>query len=272
MTRTRLRLLAASAALILGSALAAAAQQVPVSSAWTDEPPVIDGLRQDWEGIPVVDGKKNAVSFAFRNDGESLYALLVIKDPKYQSTIEGTGVTLCLDAKGGKSKAYGILFKRLRLGPEEYIAYLEKRGPLSEDDKAGIRRKAGFYLFHHQVLDRKGRPVEAVNEAPARPAVFKYAADGPVVVYEFSVPLARGSDLIAGLGAAPGASVALGFEWGGQTEEMRKAAAKRLREGADFANEDADGREKPIIGSVSSGPAPKKHSFWTTVTLAASRT
>ena len=208
---------------------AAGAGQAGVSSAWAGQPVAIDGLSQDWAGLPLTDWKKDAVSYAFRNDGESLYALLVIRDAKYRSSIEGTGVTLYLDAKGAKSKAYGILFKRLRLGPEEYIAHLERLGPVSEDDKAGIRRKAGFYLFHHQVLDRKGKPVAEVSEALSRPAVFKFASEGPAAVYEFSVPLARGSDLAAGLGAAPGASVAVGFEWGGQTEEMKRAAAKRLR-------------------------------------------
>jgi len=272
MTRTRLWSFAASAALILGTALAAGAGQAGVSSAWTDEPVAVDGLKQDWEGTPLTDWKKDAVSYAFRNDGDTLYVLLVIRDPKYKSTIEGTGVTLYLDAKGGKAKGYGILFKRLRLGPEDYIAHLEKRGPLSEDDKAGIRRKAGFYLFHHQVLDRKGKPVAALNEALSRPAVFKYASEGQVVVYEFSVPLARGSELAAGAGAAPGASVAVGFEWGGETEEMRQAAAKRLREGSNFANEDTDRGDPQIIGSVKSGPTPKKYAFWATVKLASSAT
>lgn len=278
MTRTRLRLFAAAAALFLGPALAAAAQQAALPSAWADEPPVIDGQKPDWEGVPLADGKKDAVSYAFRNDGDSLYVLLVIKDPKYRSTIEGTGVTLYLDATGAKGKAYGILFKRLRLGPEEYIAHLEKRGPLSEDDKAGIRRKAGFYLFHHQVLDRKGKPVEAANGAGSRPAVFKYAADGPALVYEFSVPLARAADSAAGVGAAPGAAVAVGFAWGGETEEMRKAAARRLREGAHTANEEVGGglggqslESGPRgAGPVAKKPAsPKRYAFWTTVKLAA---
>jgi hypothetical protein len=280
MKRERARLFAASAALILGSALAAGAGQAGPASFWADQPVTIDGLSQDWEGIPLTDWKKDAVSYAFRNDGETLYVLLVIRDPKYRSTIEGTGVTLYFDATGAKSKDYGILFKRLRLGPEDYIAHLEKLGPVSEDDKAGIRRKAGFYLYHHQVLDRKGRPVAAASGAQARPAVFKYASQGPGVVYEFSVPLARGSDLAAGLGAAPGASVAVGFEWGGETEEMRSAAAKRLREGANTANEQV-GAGMAGTGGLDSGAggrggpaakrpaAPKKYAFWTKIKLAA---
>jgi hypothetical protein len=260
---------AASAALILGSALAAGAGQSVVASVWTDQPVAVDGLKSDWQGIALTEWKKNAVSYAFRNDGETLYVLLVIQDPKYKSTIEQTGVTLYFDAQGAKAKDYGVLFKRLRLNPEEYIAHLEKQGPVSDEDKAGIRQKAGFYLFHHQVLDRKGKPVQAVSEASARPAVFKYAPDGQAVAYEFSVPLLRGSDLVAGVAPGTGGSIGVGFEWGGQTEEMKKAAAKRLREGANFANEDADRGDPDIIGSVKSGPTPKKFSFWTTVKLAA---
>jgi hypothetical protein len=258
MRRTRLWLFAAFAALILGPALAAGAGQAVVESAWTVQPVAIDGVRNDWQGTPLTDWKKDAVAFAFRNDGETLYVLLVIQDPKFRSSIEGTGVTLSFNARGAKAKDYGILFKKVRLNPAEYIAYLEKQGPVSDEQKAEIQRKAGFYLFHHQVLDRKGKPVEASGEASARPAVFKYAPDGKAVVYEFSVPLLRGSDLAAGIGAGPGASVAVGFEWGGETDEMRKAAAKRQREQANFANEEADRGDPQIIGSVKSGPTPKK--------------
>jgi hypothetical protein len=271
MERKYLRSLAASAALILGSAAAAGAGQAALTSAWTDQTIVVDGLSKDWQGIPLTDWKKDGVSYAFRNDGETLYALLVIKDPKYRSTIEATGVTLYFDAKGAKSKDYGILFKKVRLDPEAYIAHLEKQGPVSEEDKAELRKKAGFYLYHHQVLDHKGKPVEAVSEALARPAVFKYAPDGPAVVYEFSVPLLRGSDLAAGVGAGPGAPVAVGFEWGGQTEEMKKAAAKKQREQANFANEEADrGGDPQIVRSTGSGPTPKKYSFWASLALAKS--
>ena len=156
MRRTSLRCFAASAALILGSALAAGAGQAAVESAWTDQPVSVDGLRNDWQGTPLADWKKDAVSFAFRNDGETLYVLLVIQDPKFRSSIEGSGVALYFDARGKKAKDYGILFKKIRLGPAEYIAHLEKQGPVSSDDRAKIQQKAGFYLFHHQVLDRKG--------------------------------------------------------------------------------------------------------------------
>jgi len=269
MRRTGLRLFAASAALFLGSALAAGAGQSVVESAWTSQPPAIDGLRNDWQGTALTDWKKDAVAFAFRNDGETLYVLLVIQDPKYRSSIEGTGVTLYFDAQGAKAKDHGILFKKLRLDPEAYIAYLEKQGPVADEDRAEIRRKAGFFLYHHQVLDRKGKPAEAVSEALSRPAVFKYAADGKALVFEFSVPLLGESDLAAGIGSGPGGAVSVGFAWGGETEEMRKAAAKRMREQANFTNEEADEDVNPtIVSSTGSGPAPKKYQFWTSVKLA----
>jgi hypothetical protein len=171
-------------------------------------------LRNDWQETTLTGWKNDAVAVAFRNDDETLSVLLVIQDPKFRSSIEGAGVTLYFDARNAKAKDYGILFK--------------KQGPVSDEQKADIRRKAGFYLFNHQALDRKGKPVEAAGEALSHPAVFKYAPDGKAVVYEFFVPLLRGSDLVAGVGFGPGGAV--GFAWGGEPEEMRKAAAKRLRE------------------------------------------
>jgi hypothetical protein len=98
--------------------------------------------------------------------------------------------------------------------------------------------------------------------------LFKYApGERGEVVYEFAVPLARPSDTAAGVGAGPGQTVAVGFAWGGETEAMRKAAAKRLREQASVANEELEGGERPIIGSVGSAPAPKKYDFWTSLKL-----
>ncbi|NTU51098.1 MAG: hypothetical protein HGA94_01490, partial [Candidatus Aminicenantes bacterium] len=61
MRRTYLSALAASAAfaaLIPGPALAAGAGQAVVARVWTDEPVAVDGLRNDWQGVPLTDWKK----------------------------------------------------------------------------------------------------------------------------------------------------------------------------------------------------------------------
>jgi hypothetical protein len=259
----------AFAAILLALALPAGAGQEAVPSAWADEPVVIDGARADWPGEALASWKKGGVGYAFRNDAETLYVLFVIEDPKFRSSIEANGITLYFGAKGARSKDYGIRFKKVRLTPDEYIAVLEKRGPVPEEQKAALRAKAGFQLFHHEVLDRKGKPVqEPAGGTAARPAVFKYAqGERGSLVYEFAIPLGRGSDLVAGAGADAG-TVMVGFAWGGETEAMRKAAAKRLREQANVSNEEIEGGERPIVGSVSSGPAPKKYDIWTGVKLA----
>jgi hypothetical protein len=268
MRRTNLLGRVASAAVLLGAFLPAGTGEEVVQSAWADQPVVIDGSRTDWKATPVAGWNKDAAACAFRNDGETLYVLFMIKDPKYRSSIEENGITLYFSARGAKVKDYGIRFQRMRLTPEDYIAVLERQGPVPEEQKAELRSKAGFILFHHQVLDRKGRPVEPSPGTPARPAVFKYSPDERAVVYEFAIPLIRESDVAAGVGAGPGQTVAVGFAWGGATEQMRKAAAKRQREQANFANEDTDRGGRPIIGSLSSGPAPKKYDFWKSLRLA----
>lgn len=265
-----LRVWLALGAALLGTVLSAKAGQEIVPSAWADRPVAIDGSKAEWQGVPLTEWKKGAVACAFRNDGETLFVLFVIQDPKFRSSIETSGITLHFGAGAANAKDYGIRFKKMSVTPDEYIAVLERQGPVPEEQKAGLRSKAGFLLYHHQVLDRKGRPVEPAREPTVRPAVFKYAPEtGGAVVYEFAIPLVRESGAAAGVGAGPGQTVAIGFVWGGETEAMRKAAAKRLREQANFANEELEGGEKPIIGSVGSGPAPKKYDFWTVVKLAA---
>jgi hypothetical protein len=256
-------------AVLLGTALFAGPGEETVQSAWTDQPVVIDGSRAEWQGASLTEWKKDAVAFAFQNDGETLYVLFVIKDPKFRSSIEANGITLYFAAGAAKVKDYGIRFKKTRLTPDEYISILEKQGPLPEEQKTSLRSKAGFVLFHHQVLDRKGRPVDNPGETAARPAIFKYApGEKGELVYEFAVPLVRGSDLAAGVGAGAGQNVMVGFAWGGETAEMRKAAAKRQRQQADVANEEIGRIEGRIIGSVDSGPAPKRYDLWTALKLA----
>jgi hypothetical protein len=265
-----LRVGLALGAALLGTIVSAGAGEGTVLSAWADRPVAVDGSMSDWQGTPLTELKKDAVACAFRNDVETLFVLFVIKAPEFRSSIEGTGVTLYFGAGEAKAKDYAIRFRKVRLTPDEYIAELEKLGPMPEDEKAGLRTKAGFLLYHHQVLDRKGRPVEAAGGSAARPAVFKYApGTGGAVVYEFSVPLARASDAVPGVGAGPGQTVAVGFAWGGETEEMRKAAAKRQRQQANIANEEIGRLEGQIAGPGNSGPSPKKYSFLTVLKLAA---
>jgi hypothetical protein len=249
-----------------GTLLLAAADK-PVSSIWMPIAPTIDGSDSDWGNAALVDAEDGNIGLSFGNDGKNLYMLLVIKNPEYRSSIEQTGVTVYFNAEGKKKKGYGIIFNKIMVKPDEYIAMVEKQSPLTDEQKAQIRSKPGYYLYHHEVLDAKkdDGPAPAV---PIQPAVYKYSPKGGMVIYEFLVPLVRPKENLAGVGVEPGKTVMVGIEYGGMTDEMRKNR-NRQTGNAGIANEQMTqgAMRNNIIGSTG-GKTPKKYTAWNLVQLA----
>ncbi len=236
-------------------------------SLWTSQPPKIDGAAKEWEGAALSEWENGGVQYAFRNDGQNLYVLFIIKDPKLRSTIEDVGITLYVDTEAAEKKDYAIHFLKKRITAEESIALLEKEGPVSEDQKAQIRSKAFYNYYASDVVTKKTGLPPVPPGVP--PAMFKYASQQKSLVYEFAIPLYRVQDNAAGIGAQPGATVTVGFGWGGPTEEQRKAIAKARGERANIANETDLGRTTDITaGARGIDRLPPKHSFWSTVRLA----
>ena len=249
-------------------ATAPAAADKPVLSAWIPVAPTIDGADSDWGNAALVDAEDGSIGYAFANDAKNLYILLVIRNPQYKSTIEQTGVNLYFNAEGKKKTGYGILFNKIMIKPDEYIALVEKQSPLTDEQKTQIRSKPGYYLYHHEVIGRK-KANAAAPEGLVQPAVYKYAAKGGMLVYEFLVPLVRANENLAGVGVEPGRTVMVGIEYGGMTEEMRKAR-NRQTGSAGIANEQvATGRPSEIIGSTGGAKSAKKYTLWSLVQLAA---
>ena len=251
--------------LLAGAALLAAADK-PVLSAWIPVAHTIDGSDSDWGNASFVDAEDGNIGYAFANDAKNLYLLLVIRNPQYKSTIEQTGVNLYFNAEGKKKTGYGIVFNKIMIKPDEYIALVEKQSPLTDEQKTQIRSKPGYYLYHHEVIGKKKSDVPA-PEGPVQSAVYKYAAKGNMLLYEFLVPLVRANDNLAGVGAQPGQTVMVGIEYGGMTEEMRKAR-NRQTGSAGIANEQLAGRPSEIIGSTGGGKSAKKYTLWSLVQLA----
>jgi hypothetical protein len=242
-----------------------------VPSAWTASPLQIDGQSEDWTGAAVTSEKGIGVDYAFRNDGRDLYILLIFKDPKSLSSIDLTGITLYASLSGKKDKDMGVRFLKKTVTGEQLIEYMEKMGrPVPEERKAEIKDKPQLILFTATAVNKKGEEM-----FPAGPGSdfdlpgFRIGKQENAVLYEFRVPLVSRDVHPTGIGAAPGADVKIGFEWGGLTKEMKEAMRGQNRgtgTGSDLTQEAATGS---YMGSTPSGPGgPKKYSFWTEVKLA----
>jgi hypothetical protein len=278
-------------AVILGSAIllawsaAGLATDVPVPSRWLAAPLRIDGQNQDWAGDALSTEKGVKVDYAFANDGRNLYLLFIFNDPKFLSSIEATGITIYFSPAGKKQKDFGVRFMKKNVGPDEVIATYEKQGiALTEEKKKEIMANRKYILFEADAVDKKGEVIElAQKPADVDPPFFRSARQGNLVVYEFRVPLVARDLHPAGVGATPGQSIKVGFEWGGLTDEMKKAMASNMggqstRAGATDVSMDETirgGNENEGMSAASSSPSlarmrmgPKKYSFWVDVALA----
>jgi hypothetical protein len=251
----------------LGFFLPIGAEEDVIQSVWTDKAPKVDGSADDWAEVTPTPWEKGRVSCACRNSAGSLYVLFVISDPKFRSTIEGTGITLYFSAEG-KNKDYAVHFRKKKVSAEEAIAFQEKQTPLTEEQKSQLRTQPTYNLYFADVINKKaGTPAPAEGFA-GKPALFRYAQQQKALVYEFIIPLQRTEEWAAGVGAEAGQTVTVGFEWGGMTEEMRKMAARRQGASSGIANEEIDGREREIVPEHLSGRVPNKYTYWGQLNLA----
>jgi len=251
-----------------------------VKSKWTAQPLTIDGLDDDWSEDVLTTKKKKRVDYAVRNDAQNIYVLFVFKDPKFLSSINFTGITLYFNTEGKKKKDHGFLFTRKQVTADELIAYLEKKGQvLTEEQRQGIKTKLAYIVYMAEIAGDKGKEASEATQTPGtlRPA-FKINKKGENVIYEFRVPLAKAETSPGGIGADPGQSIKIGFEWGGMTDKLRKMMSARTRSKTDLGVSregtaqsrisTTRGQSKAPRPGRPSMAIPKKHSFWIDVKLA----
>jgi len=285
MKRTTMTLMAALAVIAALSVPAAAADKA-VESMWASGPMTIDGIAQEWdESTPIVDvGSK--VEYALRNDGKNLYIIMVFRSPQPgtraavfpKSTLDYTGMRVFFTTGPKKNKDFGVLFQKKMYTADALIASMEKQGrTLTEAQKAEIRQKETHIVFTEELI----KPKKAAAAEPAageEPPVFRTIEKGPLAVCEFRIPLGR-------IGAAPGQTVKLGFEWGGMTNQiLRDMMAGRADQSVAAADRgvsaeggwrDSGGESGGEIrgmgggvGEMGRNPRYQKHSFWIDAKLA----
>ena len=282
MKKIGMRIIFAAAVLVFAVVFVSFAKDESVESFWASSPLTIDGLSNDWEGDPFHVEKKVKVDYAFRNDADTLFVFFKFNDTKYLSSIEITGMILWVNTGGEKNKDTGIKFTKKKISADEYIALLEKQqGPVSDEQKESVRASAFYFISQAEAVDKKGNPLEQQDGVEAaKGAAFNVSVAQESVSYEFRVPLA----ILAGTGPDNATktveAVSVGFEWGGLTDEMRKAYMKgdtSMGGGAIGISEGGrGGGGTQGVGFDGAAPADlsalrkmtKKYSFWTAVRLA----
>ncbi len=232
------------------------AEEERIKSHWFSSPVNIDGSMEDWEEIELYSDKRTKTECALRNNNETLFILFVLKDRKYFSTIQSSGLTIWFNTEGTKKKNYGVKFLMNTVPAADYIAGLEQqRGPLSEEEKKKILENPS-YVFHQAELIDKNKDALSQPERSkeAGKSIFRTGNQKGEMVYEFAIPLSLFPD------SARGNILKVGFEWGGMTDAARKKMRDRLAQ-----SEGRFGQDKITGRSVKN---PSKYIRWVDVQLA----
>jgi hypothetical protein len=256
-----------------------------VESLWAPALVKIDGWNTEWDEGALNSEGKVALDYAFMNDAKNLYILFIFKNPRFLSTIDLTGMKMFFSPEGKKEEDRGIRFVARKFSADGYIALMEKEiGPAPEDKKKTIRTNPAYIIFGHEMIS-KGKP----GEYKMTGALFRSRRDKKTFIYEFSIPFKKLLELAPEIGAEPGKSMDVDFKWGGTTEEINRALASRIGDGAASAAGGAAAAggltserrtEGAYLGGVENSGSrleqmrrmqPKKYSFQVSVKLAESK-
>jgi len=229
-----------------------AKDKVLVESKWTIAPVKIDGAKTEWEEDILVADNDLDIRFGFKNDLNFLYFLLVFNSPKSVSTIDGTGLTLWINAEGKDKKTYGLKFYRKMITADELIDNLTKQGQtLSDEQIKKIKATPQYRSYACDPLDKKGKPITIPG---AGTGTFRAARFEKGAVYEYIIPMAFLQDPASSAKWDPAAPLSVGLEWGGMTEAMKKARTARNFSGASSATAGAaTSWEQTIAGGEGGG-------------------
>jgi hypothetical protein len=220
--------------LVLALFTTAFSKDKTIESKWVAKPASVDGLNTEWGSIPMNNEKKVGVEYGFMNDAENLYILFIFKDPKYLSSINWTGLTVWLSPQGTKDDDLGIRFIRKMISPDQYIAILEKQvgQTMPEDKKAQIRKNKAYYLFDQELINKKAEGYDEDAEMPKfKGALFRNNVVEKSIIYEFAISFLELAELGVDVGAWPGKTLSVGFQWGGATKEYKEALASGMAAG-----------------------------------------
>jgi len=266
-----------------------AKDKVVVQSKWTAAPVLIDGNPTDWAPEDMITNKGFNLSYAFKNDANFLYVLLIFDltevrkgkfENKYMSTIGLTGLTLWLNAEDKEKKIRGLRFFRKQAKSDQLILELEKQGQVFTDQqKKEILSKPSQTLYACDVVNNKG---QAVPHTGTSSGTFRLGQAQNAVVFEYLVPIALLQDQALQAKWDPALPLKVGFEWGGMTDEMKRNYAGRVGDQGVAARAGDSSLETQVTGGEGADfrasesnlgggmrALPKKYDFWIDLKFAA---
>ena len=225
------------------------AKDEPVDSQWTTIPASIDGMNTEWGDVSLITYKKTKVDYAFKNDAKNLFILFAFKNPKYLSSLSWSGLTVWLSRQGEEDKNLGIRFIKKQISADDYIAILEKQvgEAMPEEKKEKIRQNKSYWLFEQELINKNAADYSEDKPNPKfNGALFRNNVLQKTVIYELAISFSKLAEIAPEIGAEPGKSLCLNFEWGGASKEYKEALASGM------AQRDTSARAGGATGSLTS--------------------
>jgi hypothetical protein len=248
-----------------------------VESRRAPEPVKIDGRGDEWfQAGPFVDAKAGA-ELRFQNDGRNLYILLVVKKLEALNSAEETGMTIFHRLGKTKNVGSGVLFLAKDVPADDIIRWRENQGSLLTDgEKAEIRKSARQPLFLVFAVGSKGSMYGPLvrRQADIDPPDFVASRGAGEATYEFRIPLGPPKSVPGGIGAEPGQTIRISFDWGGAIRGSLSTKASREAPSSESGYQSGTGRTwgQEFLDTFDSMSSPSigtgKYSFAVDVKLA----
>jgi len=197
-----------------------------VETKWSAEPVKVDGEMSEWSSGSTVYFEDPGLQLGLCNDGQNLYVLFRFNNQAWARAIRMGGVTLWLDNSGKKKKDFGIryaggpsLSDMQRPGGSEGGGFRESMTP---EQQQRLDQMESSRADQITLIDKKANTETSVPANGSGGPAASFASPQGVYTYEISVPLAKGEAFGFGIGAQPGQTISLGFEWGGTSKEDRE--------------------------------------------------
>lgn len=179
----------------------------------------VDGLRHDWEGNLTRVGGTDVFA-GFHRSGDALYVAVVSQSPGFDARVFRSGLTVWLDTTATRRRAHGIRFPVF--GPESR-SRLRADSASGRPDRERLLRAAGTDL----VLVTEGGGETRISPAEAEGLEVAASVDRGLFTWELRVPLVPldGGGAPHALAAAPGDTISVGLQAGGDQGELAGSSA-----------------------------------------------
>jgi hypothetical protein len=280
----------ALAAVILGGCM-----ESKLASTWPGEPVLIDGKAPEWAGREAYYSENDGFKVGFFNNDRYLYVYLATWNRQKQGQILRNGLTVWIDAAGGKKETLGINYPERRFMPDSASMAAGIPAGLRGGQRSGFAPGAseeGRQAFLKAMVEEAQGELAVVGPGGEPLATMPAADDGKggiaamidvanrTLIYEMRIPLASPDSLPFAVNTAPGRTIGIGFKVGApEHREMRRTGEASPRSEGGFPGRGMGGRSGGMGGfpgggmgghSGSGGGASEQPlEYWAKVKLAA---